>query len=368
MKTALVHDWLVSPVGGAENTLREIYSLYPSPIYTLLSNQKAFENTPFAAAEIKNSFIQKMPFSRTRFRSYLPLFPLAIEQFDLSSYDVIISSSHCVAKGVLTHPEQTHFCYCHTPMRYAWDLCHEYLREANLHRGIKGAFARFFLHYIRGWDVHSSSRVDHFIANSEFVARRIQKVYGREAKVIYPPVDTEFYSLGEKKENYYLTSSRLVPYKKIDLIVEAFSLLPDQKLVVIGNGPEADKIRKKATQNIEFLGYQPNDVVKEHMQKAKAFVFAALEDFGIMPIEAMASGTPVIALKKGGTKETILDEKTGLLFDNQTVIDIQKAVQKFEKCQDQFDPVLICKHAETFSAKRFRTEFKSFVSKSLGTS
>jgi glycosyltransferase involved in cell wall biosynthesis len=361
MKTALVHDWLVSPVGGAENTLKEILALYPSPIHTLLWNPKAFQQTPFASAQIRSSFIQKLPWARTHFRTYLPLFPMAIEQFDLSSYDLVISSSHCVAKGVLTHSEQTHICYCHTPMRYAWDLYHDYLREANLRRGLKSAFARFFLHYIRGWDIHSARRVDHFIANSRFVARRIQKLYGREAAVIYPPVDTDFYSLSEKKENYYLISSRLVPYKKIDLIVEAFSQLPDQKLVIIGDGSEANKLRKKATRNVEFLGYQSDAVLRQYMQNAKAFIFAALEDFGIAPIEAMASGTPVIALGRGGTAETVLHEKTGLLFENQTALDIRDAVQKFEKIQGQFEPRSIRKHAALFSAERFRSELRQFV-------
>ncbi len=365
MKTALVHDWLISPVGGAENTLREIFALYPSPIHTLLWNPKAFQNTPFNSAEIHSSFIQKLPWASTRFRSYLPLFPLAIEQFDLSSYDIILSSSHCVAKGVLTHSEQTHICYCHTPMRYAWDLCHEYLRTANLHRGVKGVLARFFLHYIRGWDVHSSRRVDHFIANSRFVARRIQKLYGREAAIIYPPVDTSFYSLSEKKENYYLTSSRLVSYKKIDLIVDAFSHLPDLKLVIIGDGPEANNIRQKATKNVEFLGFQPNDILRHHMQKAKALVFAALEDFGIVPVEAMACGTPVIALGKGGTAETVIEGKTGLLFKNQTALDIQAAIQQFEKTQDQFDPRSIHDHAAMFSSERFHNELKQFVQQNV---
>lgn len=362
MKTALVHDWLVSPVGGAENTLKEILTLYPSaPIHTLLWNPKAFEQTPFANAEVHTSFIQKMPKAIDKFRKYLPLFPLAIEQFDLSAYDLILSSSHCVAKGVLTHSEQTHICYCHTPMRYAWDLCHEYLRNANLERGVKGALARFFLHYLRNWDANSARRVDHFIANSHFVARRIQKLYGREPEVIYPPVDTRFFSLCEKKENYYLTSSRLVPYKKIDLIVEAFTYLPDQKLVIIGDGPEAEKIKKMAPQNVEFLGYQSNETLREHMQKAKAFLFAALEDFGITPIEAMSCGTPVIALGKGGTAETVLHEKTGLHFANQTALEIQNAVLAFEKIQDRFDPKQIHEHALSFNAERFRSQLSQFI-------
>jgi len=361
MRTAIVHDWLVSPVGGAENTLKEILALYPSPIYTLLWDSKRFQNTPFASAEIHTSFIQKLPWAKTRFRSYLPFFPLAIEHFDVSKYDVILSSSHCVAKGVLTHPEQIHICYCHTPIRYAWDLYHEYLRASNLNRGLKGIFARWCLHYLRGWDVYSSKRVDHFIANSRFVARRIEKFYNRKATVIYPPVDTNFYSLSQKKDNYYLAASRLVSYKKMEMIVEAFSHLPDHKLIMIGDGPEAKKIRAKATKNVEFVGFQPNHILREYMQKAKAFVFAALEDFGIAPIEAMACGTPVIALGKGGTAETVIPEKTGLLFEQQTALDIQRAILRFEKIQNQFDPIVIHHHATTFSSERFRNEFQQFV-------
>lgn len=361
MKTALVHDWLVSPIGGAENTLREMYSLFPSPIYTLLWNREAFEHTSFARAEIFSSFIQRLPRAKTRFRSYLPLFPLGIEQFDLSSYDVVLSSSHCVAHGALTHAEQLHICYCHTPMRYAWDLSHEYLRESKLDRGFKGVIARLFLHYLRNWDSHSSKRVDHFIANSHFVAKRILKTYGRESTVIHPPVDTSFFSLCEQKENYYVTFSRLVPYKKIALIVEAFAQMPDLKLVVIGEGPEAKKIREKATKNIEYLGFQPSETLRTYLQKAKAFLFAALEDFGIAPIEAMACGTPVIAFGKGGTAETVIHGKTGFFFQEQTVPSIQAAVRTFEEAQNRFDPMTIHLHAKTFSADRFREQFQAFV-------
>lgn len=354
MKTALIHDWLVSSTGGSENTLKQIHALFPAPIYTLLHNPSAFP----IDSPVYTSFIQKLPRSFSRFRSYLPLFPLAIEQFDLSSYDLVLSSSHCVAKGVITHSEQTHICYCHTPMRYAWDPSH--LKDAGLTKGLKSILAKLSLHYLRSWDTYSASRVDHFIANSHFVARRIQKTYNRPAKVIYPPVDTSFFSCHEQKENYYLTSSRLVPYKKIDLIVDAFAQMPHTKLLVIGDGPEANKIKQKAKANIEFLGYQPNDVLRHHLQHAKAFVFAALEDFGILPIEAMACGTPVIALNKGGTAETVLDHKTGVHFHNQTIEDIQQSVKTFETLT--LNPQQIAAHAASFNINRFRQEFSEFVS------
>ncbi len=360
MKTALVHDWLLSAVGGSENCLREIYSLYPSPIYTLCWNGSAFANTELASAEVKASFIERLPWSSKKFRSYLPLFPMAIEQFDLKSYDLILSSSHCVAKGVLCHPEQLHICYCYTPMRYAWDLSLDYLKEAGLEKGVKGAFAKLALHYLRGWDVHSSHRVDHFIAISHFVARRIRRVYGREADVIYPPVNTEFFQPKGKKEEFYLVASRLVSYKKIDLIVEAFNTMPDRKLVVIGDGPEMGKIRKLARSNIELLGYQSDTLLLEMMQKAKAFVFAAIEDFGIVPLEAMSAGTPVIALKKGGVAELVLESETGLFFEEQTIVSIRDAVERFERIEG-WDIAYLRNHALQFSQERFRDEFKKYV-------
>lgn len=231
--------------------------------------------------------------------------PLAIEQLDVSSHDVVISSSHAVAKGVLTGPDQLHISYVHSPIRYAWDLQHQYLREAALDSGIKGILAKYILHKMRVWDSRTSNGVDHFIANSHFISRRIKKVYGREADVIYPPVDINRFPLFEEKEDFYLTASRLVPYKRIDLIVEAFSNMPDKKLVVIGDGSEMSKIKAKAKSNIEIMGYQSSNVMLDYMQKAKAFVFAAEEDFGITPVEAQACGTPVIAFGKGGSLETI---------------------------------------------------------------
>ncbi len=359
MKSAIIHDWLTSSIGGSENCLQAIHEIFPSPIFSLIANQENLKGSYFENLEIITSFIEKLPFSQKKYRSYLPLFPLAIEQFDLRSFDLVISSSHCVAKGVLTHPHQTHICYCHTPMRYAWDLMHEYLQDANLNHGLKGFLTKCILHYLRGWDVLSSSRVDHFIANSCFVKKRIEKFYGKTADVIYPPVDIENYSLHEVKEDYYLTAGRFVPYKKIDLIVEAFSEMPDKKLIVIGDGPEKEKIQKKSKKNIEFLGYQTNEKMNYYLQRAKGFVFSALEDFGILPVEAMATGTAVIAFGKGGAKETILENETGLFFEHQTIGSLQKAIQQFEI--QSWDPKKCRNQAEKFSKKNFTQQFHNLV-------
>lgn len=361
MKTALVHDWLLSSVGGSENCFREIYSLYPSPVYTLSWNPDAFQETELADAVVHSSFIERIPWAGKKFKSFLlPLFPLAIEQFNLNEYDLILSSSHCVAKSALSNPDQLHICYCYTPMRYAWDLSPEYFKEAKLDRGIKGVLAKVALNYLRGWDVQSANRVDHFVAISHFVARRIWRVYRRKADVIYPPVNTDFFRPGGKKEEYYLAASRLVSYKKIDLLVEAFSTMPDRKLVVVGDGPEMAKIKKLATPNIELLGYQSDSKLLELMQRAKAFVFAAIEDFGIIPLEAMAAGTPVIALRKGGVAELIEEGETGLFFEEQTVASIRDAVERFEK-RGEWDLELLRRRTLQFSKERFRNEFHTFV-------
>jgi glycosyltransferase involved in cell wall biosynthesis len=307
------------------------------------------------------SFLQNWYFVRKNYRNFLPLFPFAIEQFDLSGYDLIISSSHAVAKGVLTNSNQLHINYCHTPIRYAWDLTHQYLRESGLSRGIKGALVKMFLHYIRMWDLTASNRVDYYLANSNYVAGRIKKTYRRDAEVIYPPVDTDYFILESKKENYYLTASRFVPYKRIGLIAEAFSNMTDKRLVIIGEGPESDKIKAKCSVNIDFLKFQSREKLREFMQKAKAFVFAADEDFGIIPVEAMACGTPVIAFNKGGAGESVIDNKTGIFFDEQTPGSIIKAVERFEKTNDTFEPEFISKYAQKFSRNNFEDKVKSFV-------
>ncbi len=360
MKTALIYDWLIVQ-GGGEKVLKSICESFSAKIFTLIKDEASLKGTYFEDVEIKTSFIQKLPYSQRQYRKYLPLFPLAIEQFDLGQYDLILSSSHCVAKGVMTHAEQLHVCYCFTPMRYAWDLYHQYLDATKLRRGIKGICAKTFLHYLRMWDLSSSHRVDEYVGISKCISRRIEKIYGRKSVVIYPPVNTEFFSLYEKKENYYVTASRMVPYKKLDLIVDAFSKMPDKKLVVIGDGPEFAKVKSKAKSNTELVGYQNDDKLKDYLQRAKAFVFAAYEDFGIVPVEAQACGTPVIAFGKGGILETVEENKTGIFFEEQNISSIMNAVKQFEATQDCFEPRLIHEHAQKFNTRRFKDEYKQFV-------
>lgn len=359
MRSAIVHDWLTSPIGGSENVLESIHRLFPSPIYTLLTNKAKLKNSYFQDLDIISSFIQKLPFAIEKYRNYLPLFPAAIERVDLTNFDLLISSSHCVAKGIIKSPKQLHICYCHTPVRYAWDLMEAYLSEANLDRGIKGMIARRILYSLRSWDARTAKRVDFFIANSRFVANRIEKFYGRQSEVIYPPVDIQYFQMKEKKENYYVTASRLVQNKKVGLIVGAFSHMPDKKLVVIGDGPEWEKIKKTTTPNVELLGFQTNDKLKEILQNAKAFLFASEEDFGIAPVEAMATGTPVIAYGRGGALETVLAGETGLFYEMQTEASLINAIKQFEKTA--FNPQT-CRHrAEQFSQSKFDKQLQAFV-------
>lgn len=361
LKTALIYDWLSEVAGGGEKTLEAIYELFPSPIYTLLKSTKRIKEMNFANEVVHTSFIQNLPFAMKKYRFYLPFFPLAIERFDLSSYELILSCSHCVAKGVLTHSEQLHICYCFTPMRYAWDLYHQYLQESGFQKGMKAKLAQFFLHYLRMWDIQSCTRPDVIGAISHYVAKRIRKTYGREARVIYPPVNTDFFELATKKEDFYVTASRFVSYKKIDLIVEAFSLMPNRKLIVIGDGPDLEKIKSKAKSNIDILGTQSNDRLKGYLQKARAFIFAAIEDFGILPVEAQSCGTPVIAIGKGAVRETVKENITGLFFPEQTVMAIVDALNLFEAKQDQYYPELIRQHALQFNHKRFQQEYSHWI-------
>lgn len=367
MKIAIVCDWLVT-YAGAEKVLEQLLNCYPeADLFALVDFIEPDKRAFLQYKKVNTSFIQKMPKAKTKYRNYLPFMPLAIEQLDVSDYDIVISSSHCVAKGIITGPNQVHISYVHSPIRYAWDLQHQYLKEASLTKGLKGWLAKAILHYIRLWDYRTSNGVDYFIANSNFIARRIWKCYRREATVIYPPVDVDAFELYENKEDFYLTASRMVPYKKMDLIVEAFSKMSDKKLIVIGDGPDFKKIKSKAAENITLMGYQPFEVLKEHMQKAKAFVFAAEEDFGITPVEAQACGTPVIAYGKGGTLETVLgldkEKPTGIFFEEQTINSICNAVNIFEKNQDKFKPENCRINAERFSNKRFKEEIKEFVKK-----
>ncbi|MGN7812233.1 glycosyltransferase [Flavobacterium johnsoniae] len=360
MKKALISDWYYVN-GGAEKVIHSINSIWDDFDHFALIDFLNDEDRKFIlnGKKAKTSFIQKLPTVKKNHRKFLQLFPIAIEQFDLRDYDLIISSSSAVAKGIKTNKNQLHICYCHSPMRYAWDLREQYLKDAGLNKGLKGLYAKSVLDKIQKWDLSNSDNIDFFIANSKHIAERIKKIYNRESTVIYPPVDVDFFNLEEIKEDYYFTASRLVPYKKTQLIIEAFNELPHLKLIVAGDGPELEKLQKTAKNNIEFVGYIENKKLRSLMQKAKAFVFAAEEDFGIIPVEAQACGTPVIALAKGGTLETVIENKTGIFFVEQSAEKIKEAVLNFET--KNFDPQIIRGHAVTFSKQRFEKEIKEFV-------
>jgi glycosyltransferase involved in cell wall biosynthesis len=369
MKVAIVHEWL-TVIAGSESCFKVFTEIYPdADIFVLVSDEESVKKLDINPNRIKTSFIQRLPKSKTKWKNYLPFFPFAVEQFDLSEYDLIISSSHAVAKGVITNANQIHICYIYSPIRYAWDLYHQYLSEANLNEGIKGFIAKLILHYIRLWDFSTANRVDEFIPISKYIEKRVWRTYRRKSyKVIYPPVAIDDFTLKLDKENFYLTASRLVPYKKIDLIVEAFSNLPNTKLVVIGDGPEIKKIKEKGGANVEILGYQKFEVLKDYMQRAKAFVFAAEEDFGIIPIEAQACGTPVIAYGKGGSLETVQGKfvgqkieitDTGVFFDKQTVHSLIEAVSFFEENVTKFDSKRIRDFAITFDKKIFKEDIEN---------
>ena len=362
MKVAIVQEWLVT-VGGSDKVVKAILDVFPdADIYTLVAKKEVCDELGIPWEKVHTSFIQKMPLGTKKHRAYLPLFPFAIEQFDLRGYDVVISSSHCVAKGVLTKADQLHICYCHSPIRYCWDMYNEYLEESHLDKGFKSWLVRLMLHPIRKFDAIAGSRVDYYISNSDYVGQRIRKTYRRKATTIHPNIDISNFELCNDKQEYYLASSRLVAYKKIDTIIEAFNQMPDKKLVVIGGGPNLEAYRKLAKDNVTVMGYQPFDVLKDKMQHAKAFVFAADEDFGMIPIEAQSCGTPVIAYGHGGSLETVNGGKTGLFFYEQTPEAIVEAVNKFESMGSQpFAPADCRQWAEGFSEERFKREIKEFV-------
>lgn len=370
MKKALVHDWY-TVYGGAERCIESFTNLWDdfdhySLVDCLADEQRAII---LKGKKAKTSFIQNMPFGKKKYRSYLPLFPLAIEQLDLSKYELIISSSSSVAKGVLTRPDQLHISYVYSPVRYAWDLYFQYLNESGLNKGFKGILARYFLHKLRAWDLSTANRPDHYIAISKYVAARIKKIYNKESLVIYPPVDVESFTISNKTEDYYITCSRMVPYKKIDLIVEAFAKT-DKKLIVIGDGPDFKKIQKINASNINLMGFVGKKEMIKLVKEARAFIFAAEEDFGIAPIEAQASGVPVIAFAKGGALETIngaftiedsVVGKTGVFFKEQTVDSLLNALRFFETHETSFDKQTIRENSKQFSTQRFEKEFKDTV-------
>ncbi len=378
LKVAIVHDWLTGMRGG-EKCLEVFCEMFPNaPIYTLVHNKGKLSNT-IENHKIITSFIQKLPFANKHHQWYLPLFPSAIEQFDLREYDLVLSTSHCVAKGIITAPRTIHICYCHTPMRYAWEMYNEYFSPAKLNF-IKRILIPPMISYLRLWDVVSANRVDYFIANSNHVAKRIKKYYHRSAKVIYPPVETNFftpskYPLPDYKEGgykeatlnkrifvkgeYFLTVSALVPYKRLDIAVRAFNELK-LPFIIIGDGAERKKLERLAKSNIIFIGWQDKDSLLDYYQNCKAFIFPGEEDFGITPLEAQATGNPVIAYKAGGALETVIENKTGLFFYPQTTDALIKTIEDFNR--RKWDSDSIRQNAMKFSRERFYKEIEEFIS------
>jgi glycosyltransferase involved in cell wall biosynthesis len=359
MKVALVHDYL-NQYGGAERVLEAFCEMFPhAPIYTLVYDAK-LTGFAFEGRNIKTSFLQKMPFAASRHR-YFPVFmPHAIEQFDLSGYDLVLSDSGSYAKGVITKPDTAHISYCHTPHRYVWDNSHKLIEEFRYPRVVK-ALSPLFMTYVRIWDAQAAERPDAFIANSEFIAKRIKKYYGREAEVIYPPLNTERFGIG-KKGDYFLMAGRMVPYKKFDIAIEAFNRL-GMRLKIIGDGPERKKLERKSRSNVEFLGLVSEPYLADYYSRAQALIFPQEEDFGVVAGEAMASGTPVIAFRAGGALEIIKENEDGIFFDRQTSDSLVDAIGRFQNMK--FDPFLIREHAMRFDKARFKHEIENFISQYL---
>jgi glycosyltransferase involved in cell wall biosynthesis len=363
-RVAIVHEWLVR-YAGSEQVVSAMLEVFPqADLYATVHDPDAMRGTPLAHIPVRSSFIQSLPRSKKKYQMYLPLMPLAVEQFDLRSYDLVISSSHAVAKGILTRADQLHISYVYTPLRYAWDLYQDYLAGSGMSHGFKGWLVRTMLHYIRTWDAVAANRADTYLTLSSYVARRIWRTYRRPARVIYPPVNAERYRWDLPREDFYVAVSRFVPYKRMDLIVEAFTRM-GKPLVVIGEGSELEKVQGMAGPNVQLLGYQPDKVVVDYLQRARAFVFAADEDFGIAPVEAQAAGCPVIAYGKGGALETVTGwpapDATGVFFDDQTPEAIEAAVGAFEAREEEFRPEACRHNAERFGPRRFREEFLAIV-------
>lgn len=371
MKVAIVHDWLTT-WAGAEKALAELLACFPqAEIFTIVNFLPVEETPSLAERNIHTSFIQRLPGARKHYRRYLPLMPIAIEQFDLKGFDLILSSSHAVAKGVISDPSSLHICYCYSPMRYAWDMQHQYLRQSGNTEGVISWLMRWQLHRLRQWDYMSAQRVDHFIAISHYIKRRIETFYRRKSSVIYPPVEVDKFRHDRPKEGFYLTASRMVPYKRTDLVIDAFNRTPERQLVVIGGGPDYLALKALAGPNVILLGYQPDEVLIDHLERARAFVFMAEEDFGILPVEAQAAGTPVIGYGIGGMRETILENESGLFVTSQSAESLLEALAHFEAKQrpaaeliesDQpFSPA-VCRHsAMRFASANFRQAMKSIV-------
>ena len=365
-RIAVVHEWLID-YAGSERVLAEILRCFPdADLYALVDRMPDDERAPLGARRARTSFLQSMPGIATHLKYYLPLMPFAIEQIDVTGYDLVISSSHTVAKGVITSPDALHLSYVHSPMRFAWDLQFANLDDEGAASGVRSIPARWLLHWLRQWDRRSAAGVDGFVANSAFVARRILKAWRREATVIHPPVDTAFFAPSPaSRGDHYVTAGRLMPYKRVDLLAEAFRAMPQRRLVVVGDGPQMPRLRRIAPPNVQLLGAQPAAAMREHLAGARAFLFAAVEDFGIAPLEAQACGTPVIALRRGGAAETIagLDapSPTGVFYEEQSAAAIAAAVQQFEKEEARITAAACRANAERFTAARFREELTRYV-------
>ncbi len=364
-KIAIVHEWFTT-LGGSEKVIEQLIKIFPNAdLFSLFDFLPEKERVFLGSKKVQTSFLQTMPLINLKnYRTYLPFMPLAVEQLNLAKYDVIISNCHAVSKGVITSPEQLHLSYIHTPMRYAWDMQNTYLKTSGL-KSITGAIARILLHYVRNWDVIASMRPDKLLANSGFIARRIKKIYRRDSQILYPPVDTDYFTPLGPREDFYLVASRFVPYKRVDLVAEAFRKMPDKKLVIIGDGPELPRLRHLFGGNVTWLGYQPAEALRDHLRRCRSFIFAAKEDFGIMPLEAQACGAPVIAFGEGGATETVRGQgaagQTGLFFDEQSVDSLQSAVLEFENLAPSITVDDCRANAELFSNQRFRREFLGFV-------
>lgn len=369
-KVAIVHEWL-STYAGSERVLEQLIKLYPdADVFAVVDFLPEGDRAFLQGRKVTTSFIQRMPFARKHFRYYLALMPLAVEQFELGGYDLVLSSSHAVAKGVLTGPDQVHVSYVHSPIRYAWDLQGQYLEESGLRSGLKAWIVRASLHYMRLWDTRTANGVDRFVANSTFIRRRIRKAYGRDSEVIHPPVDVAGFSGTAAKGDFFLAAGRMVPYKKMPLIVEAFARMPQHRLVVIGEGPDFERCKALATANVTLLGYQSFEVLRDHMLRARAFVFAGEEDFGIMLVEAQAAGTPLVAYGRGGARDIVKPlgsshAPTGLFFEEQDAASIVEAVGRFIENEGAMRPEACQQNARGFSAERFRTEMAALVAEEL---
>jgi glycosyltransferase involved in cell wall biosynthesis len=373
MKVAIVHDWLPL-IGGAEQVLKQMMAVYPdADVYTLFDFLTDEQRESLGVKNVTTSFLNKWPKVHKYYRKIFPFFPLAVEDFDLYDYDLVLSSSHAVAKGVITGAHQVHVSYVHSPVRYAWDFTHRYLRQTGFDKGLKGIIVKYLLSRLRLWDYRTANGVDRFIANSGYIRNRIWKVYRRESDVVHPPINLSDFEFTDQKEDFYLTASRMVPYKRIDLVAESFAKMPDKKLVIIGDGPELDKIQKIAdgADNIELLNFQSIEMLKDNMKRAKAFVFAAEEDFGIIPVEAQACGTPVIAFGKGGALETVMGYEynpahaSGLFFAEQTTDSVIEAVERFENIAHDIKAENCHINAQKFVAENFRHNLKSIVDEEM---